>query len=92
MLVHVTGMLVFMGATQRTPLRLSFSGGQQGLYSCIPWDRNKETILGWLQTLRHYAEKRLKHTPSLSGKETYLLVLEHQPEWQVSGLAKLDAY
>lgn len=36
---------------------------------------------------KHYTDNRLKHTPIITGKEAYFLVLELWPEGQASGLA-----
>lgn len=41
---------------------------------------NEETVLGWLPQGK--AHSRLKHTPSLSVKEAYLIVLKLQQEGQ----------
>ena len=46
----------------------------------------RKTVLGRLLPPGHSTHNRLKHTPSLSVKKAYLLVLELQPEGQVSGL------
>lgn len=88
----MSGVLAFVAAaTQGTPLDLLalesgvfvFLGGTASTWNC-----NKQRDSSWkTTTLGHRTDSRLKHTPSLSVKETYLLIAEHWPERQASGLA-----
>lgn len=88
--VFISGALVFMATAQGIPLdhlALVARG------SCVPdshWMVTiGEAVLGWLPPPEDCTDGRLKHTPSLFGKEAYLLVLELLPYEQTSGLAHI---
>lgn len=46
----------------------------------------REGVLGRLPSPGHCTDSGLKHSPSLSVKEAYLLVLELWPQGQASGM------
>lgn len=78
-----------MKSTYETPVdfpALRARASIPGLYGSITI---RKTILGRLPPLRHGIDSRLKYTPSIPVKKNNLLVLELQPEGQVSGLSHI---
>lgn len=66
------------------------SSGQGSLWSWVPQHYNNWRDSSWLAaTPGDCTDSSLKHTPSLSVKEDYLLLLEFRPERQASGLTHI---
>lgn len=80
----------FVAAAQGIPLDLLALVARG---ACVPWShRNitiEETVLGRLPSPGLCTDSRLKHTPGLSMKEAYLLILELWPQGQASDLAHM---
>lgn len=75
--VFMSGTLLFVAAVQGIPLdhlALEARG------ACVPDSHGtvsiKETIHGRLPPPGHFKDSRLKHNPSISEKEAYLIVQE----------------
>ena len=82
----MSGTLVFEAATQRTPSGSPGSGGQGSLQSWVPGDCNNLRDSSWqITNPADCTDSSLKHTPSLSMKDIYLLIQELQSEGQDSG-------
>lgn len=68
---------VFAAGTQKTPL---YHMALVARRACIPGSPRTlppaETVLEWLPPPGHCTNRRLKHTPDVSVKEAYFLVLE----------------
>ena len=75
-LVHTSGALVFVAATQGTPFDcLALMASRACIHGSQETVTNEETVLGWLPHPVHSTDSRLKHTPSLYVKKAYLIVL-----------------
>ena len=81
----MSGGPVFLSVNQGMPLDcLSLVANGAFIHGFHGTVTNGETVLSWLPPPGNSADSRLKHTPSLYGKEAYLLVLELQPKGQAS--------
>lgn len=74
---------------RRSPLLISWLQWPLDLDSGVPQTVVQETILGRLPVPGHWLDSRLRHTFQLV-KEVSLLVQEHQPEGQASGMAQIS--
>lgn len=85
----MSSALVFVAATQRILLDYLIL---EGMEACVPgshWALTiRETFLHRLALPGHCPNSGLKYNSRLSVKKVYLLVLEHWPEEQASGLAQ----
>lgn len=82
--------LVSAATTQGTPLDcLTLVARETYVFESHETLTIEETVLGILPLAGHCTDSRLKHTPSVSVKEAYLLVLELWPEGHTLGLAHL---